>query len=101
MKSALSEGNKSLIKQFEDGDADIDAFFHLFKKWNKLILPIDKYNENLLLYPLSWKSVLIFTFIRLYLLFIYFSFYTGALSNPFFNTIANFNNRSSVVVKQT
>ena len=33
MKSALSEGNKSLIKQFEDVDADIDPIFHLFKKF--------------------------------------------------------------------
>ena len=33
MKSALPEGNKTLIKQFEDVDADIDVFFHLFKKF--------------------------------------------------------------------
>ena len=33
MKSALSQGNKTLVKQFEDVDADIDVFFHLLKKF--------------------------------------------------------------------
>ena len=33
MKSALSQGNKTLVKQFEDVDADIDVFFDLLKKF--------------------------------------------------------------------